>query len=160
MADALDVLAVIEQAECSTKAIMEAFPEWSDRAFASKFLGNMRSTGLISKRTNGYWTLTKKGRQRLEVSAVAVSEPAKKPDEPEPVKEVVPANTAANESASEPSSFDLVRQLQHAIPNGGTLVIEADEVFLVWRGAQFSIQTQQDMRALSVLSEAYVGEVA
>jgi hypothetical protein len=54
----------------------------------------------------------------------------------------------------------MARRLQHEIPNGSSLVIEADEVFLAWRGARFAIQKPEDLQAFKAIQEAYVGEVA
>jgi len=175
MADVLDVLGAIKEAERSTKAMMEAFPEWSDRAFASKILGNMRSGGLIHKRSNGYWALTQKGRERLE----GVSDLGKQAEEPEqiPVNEPecekvtvvsdweqtirdTSRKTESDAKAEPVSAFDMARRLQHEIPNGSSLVIEADEVFLAWRGARFSIQKPEDLQAFKAIQEAYIGEVA
>lgn len=175
MADVLDVLGAIKEAERSTKAMMEAFPEWSDRAFASKILGNMRSGGLIHKRSNGYWALTQKGRERLE----GVSDLGKKDEAPEQIPVEEPVNekvtvvsdweqtirdtsrkTESDAKAEPVSAFDMARRLQHEIPNGSSLVIEADEVFLAWRGARFAIQKPEDLQAFKAIQEAYVGEVA
>lgn len=175
MADVLDVLGAIKEAERSTKAMMEAFPNWSDRAFASGFLGNMRSAGLIHKRSNGYWALTQKGRERLE----GVSDLGKQAEEQEqiPVNETEcekvtvvsdwergirdTSRKAESDAKAEPvSAFDMARRLQHEIPNGSSLVIEADEVFLAWRGARFSIQKPEDLQAFKAIQEAYIGEVA
>jgi predicted transcriptional regulator len=171
MADVLDVLGAIKEAERSTKAMMEAFPEWSDRAFASKILGNMRNSGLIHKRSNGYWALTKKGRERLEgVSGLGTKDEA--PEQipvNEPVNEKVTVvadweqairDTSRKAENDAMSPFDMARQLQHEIPNGSSLVIEADEVFLAWRGARFAIQKPEDLQAFKAIQEAYVGEVA
>jgi len=175
MADVLDVLGVIKEAERSTKALMEAFPNWSDRAFASGFLGNMRSAGLIHKRSNGYWALTQKGRERLE----GVSGLGKKDEAPEqiPVKEPVNEKVTvvsdweqtirdtsrkaeSDATVTQLNSWEMARRLQHEIPNGSSLVIEADEVFLAWRGARFAIQKPEDLQAFKAIQEAYVGEVA
>ncbi|KAE8545386.1 hypothetical protein [Marinobacter nauticus] len=175
MADVLDVLGVIKEAERSTKALMEAFPNWSDRAFASGFLGNMRSAGLIHKRSNGYWALTQKGRERLE----GVSDLGKKDEAPEqiPVKEPVNEKVTvvsdweqtirdtsrkaeSDATVAQLNSWEMARRLQHEIPNGSSLVIEADEVFLAWRGARFAIQKPEDLQAFKAIQEAYVGEVA
>lgn len=175
MADVLDVLGALKEAERSTKALMEAFPDWSDRAFASGFLGNMRSAGLIHKRSNGYWALTQKGRERLE----GVSDLGKQAEEPEQIPVEEPVNekvtvvsdweqtirdtsrkTESDAKAEPVSAFDMARRLQHEIPNGSSLVIEADEVFLAWRGARFAIQKPGDLQAFKAIQEAYVGEVA
>lgn len=171
MADFLDVLGAIKEAERSTKAMMEAFPEWSDRAFASKILGNMRNSGLIHKRSNGYWALTSKGKERLE----GVSDLGQKTEEPEqiPVRdpecekvtvvsdwEQTIRDTSRKAENDVMSPFDMARQLQHEIPNGSSLVIEADEVFLAWRGARFGIQKPEDLQAFKAIQEAYIGEVA
>lgn len=175
MADVLDVLGALKEAERSTKALMEAFPNWSDRAFASGFLGNMRSAGLIHKRSNGYWALTQKGRERLE----GVSDLGKKDAAPDPAATEDPAEEKVTvvsdweqgirdtsrkaESDATPAqlnSWEMARRLQHEIPNGSSLVIEADEVFLAWRGARFAIQKPEDLQAFKAIQEAYVGEVA
>src|SRR5690606_6774662 len=58
------------------------------------------------------------------------------------------------------NSWDMARQLQHEIPNGSSLVIDADEVFLAWRGARFAIQKPEDLQAFKAIQEAYMGEVA
>jgi|26BtaG_2_1085354.scaffolds.fasta_scaffold00066_21 predicted transcriptional regulator len=175
MADVLDVLGAIKESERSTKALMETFSDWSDRAFASSFLGNMRSVGLIQRRSNGYWALTKKGRERLE----GVSDLGKKDEAPEQIPVEEPVNekvtvvsdwekgirdtsrkTESDEKTEPVSAFDMARRLQHEIPNGSSLVIEADEVFLAWRGARFSIQKPEDLQAFKAIQEAYIGEVA
>lgn len=175
MADVLDVLGVIKEAERSTKALMEAFPDWSDRAFASGFLGNMRSAGLIHKRSNGYWALTQKGREMLE----GVSDLGKKDEAPEPIPVKDPVNekvtvvsdweqtirdtsrkAESDATVAQLNSWEMARRLQHEIPNGSSLVIEADEVFLAWRGARFAIQKPEDLQAFKAIQEAYVGEVA
>lgn len=171
MADVLDVLGAIKEAERSTKALMDVFPEWTDRAFASTRLGNMCSSGLIKKRSNGYWALTKKGLERLD----GVSDLGRKTEEPEqiPVKdpecekvtvvsdwEQTIRDTSRKAENDAMSPFDMARQLQHEIPNGSSLVIEADEVFLAWRGARFAIQKPEDLQAFKAIQEAYVGEVA
>lgn len=175
MADVLDVLGAIKEAERSTKALMDVFPEWTDRAFASTRLGNMCSSGLIKKRSNGYWALTKKGLERLD----GVSDLGRKTEEPEqiPVKDPecekvtvvsdweqtirdTSRKAESDATVTQLNSWEMARQLQHEIPNGSSLVIEADEVFLAWRGARFAIQKPEDLQAFKAIQEAYVGEVA
>lgn len=178
MADVIDVLAAIKESERSTAAMMREFPEWVERQDASKFLGNMFKNGLIQKRSNGYWALTDKGRRRLE----SVSDLGKVEAKTAPGPEITQPINQAMRDMSQPvesgpadpakaigceikpdrsmSPWDMARRLQLEIPNGSSLVIEADEVFLAWRGARFAIQTPEDLQAFRAIQDAYIGEVA
>ncbi len=178
MADVLDVLASIKKSERSTAAMMREFPEWVERQDASKFLGNMFKNGLIQKRSNGYWALTDKGRKRLE----SVSDLGKAEEQSAPAPDLAQPIDTAMRDMSQPvesgpadptkavaaeikpdrsmSPWDMARRLQLEIPNGSSLVIEADEVFLAWRGARFAIQTPEDLQAFRAIQDAYIGEVA
>lgn len=167
MADVLDVLGAIKESERSTKAMMEAFPEWSDRAFASKMLGNMRNSGLIQKRSNGYWALTKKGKQRLD----GVSSVGKAGAEPDSVNEqegeIVPVPTKATPVVREalpqgkPSNaLQLLEKLQDQVPENASLVIERNDLFFVVAGQKFEIRWPGDFEAMTLVADRYIGQVA
>lgn len=158
--------------ESSTKQIAPHFPEFEDRKSLSAFLGNLNREGLIAKNNPGQWSLTSIGRSALEDSGypfhclIDGAVPVKaKDDISEPVTVVADWEQAIRDTSRKAendamSPFDMARQLQHEIPNGSSLVIEADEVFLAWRGARFSIQKPEDLQAFKAIQEAYIGEVA
>ncbi|WP_417315640.1 hypothetical protein [Cycloclasticus pugetii] len=153
----LQILSTLKNyGECETKFLAERFREFETRKELSAFLGNMNREGLIVKSNPAMWSLTSKGRDVLDNSGY--------PLHGVPKEFVVPAGklkeTANSDEAKRVDPWAMVRQLQHIIPNGSSLVVEADEIFVVWRGARFSIQSQDDLNALSVLNAAYVDEVA
>lgn len=153
--------------ECSTKQIGEHFPEFEDRKALSVFLGNLNREELIVKNNPNRWALTRVGRAVLDKSGAPLDQKAD--DISEKVTVVsdweqgirdTSRKAKSDERADPANAFDMARRLQHEIPNGSSLVIESDEVFLAWRGARFAIQKPEDLQAFKAIQEAYIGEVA
>ncbi|PHS48673.1 MAG: hypothetical protein COB05_05385 [Marinobacter sp.] len=190
MADVLDVLQAVKQEPRSTQAMMSAFPEWSDRTQAAQFLGNMNRNGLIKKRTNGYWALTPKGKERLK-GASDKAEPAKQPPADEPAGAQNDAEDAIRESSAqvldiptvkdpgamkqtvpkpEPDpnpvpetacdSWQALGYLRAKMPEDASLVIESGQVFIVTAGAKFAIHEPGDLEAILLAARRCEGKAA
>lgn len=190
MADVLDVLQTLKEEARSTQALMMSFPEWTDRSDAARFLGNMNRTGLIKKRSNGYWALTPKGKERLDGASDKV-EPAKEPPADEPAGAQADAEDAIRESSAmvldiptvkdpgamkqpepkpEPDpnpvparnceSWQALGHLRAKMPEDSSLVIESGAVFIVTAGAKFAIHEPGDLEAILLAARRCEGKAA
>ncbi|WP_430415781.1 hypothetical protein [Marinobacter adhaerens] len=188
MADVLDVLQTLKEDPRSTQALMVAFPEWTDRSDAARFLGNMNRTGLIKKRANGYWALTPKGKERLG-GASSKSEPVVEPPANEPVgaqtdakdviqdssAQVLDIPTVKDPGAMKPpgpkpeadpnpvpncESWQALGHLRAKMPEDSSLVIESGQVFIVTAGAKFAIHEPGDLEAILLAARRCEGKAA
>lgn len=163
----------------STRSLILEIEELGDRKEASLFMNGLARENLILKQGNGYWRLREAGKVKLNaveqdkmdkatdyVNGLKAHQMSQSDTVEVAIPKVEPGTICKMNKPIPPilqetsKPWSSVESLKESIPEGASLVIESDGVFMCFAGRKFNVNQDGDIEALFRTASLYSGEVA